>query len=97
MPTSDLVTLDGHKNPDGTWDAHVYQDGQPLADPALTVAAGTEDQVQQLWYTAKGPSGPTSTSGPACWSASPAASPTRTWTGCNRPDRYPTPTPERQT
>lgn len=53
MPTSDLVTLDGHKNPDGSWEAHVYRDGQPLPDAGLSVVNGTEEQVQKLWYAAK--------------------------------------------
>jgi hypothetical protein len=53
MPTNDLVSLDGKKNPDGTWEAHVYQDGRPLPDADLGVTGGTEEQVQKLWHRAK--------------------------------------------
>jgi len=53
MPTSDQVTLDGHKNPDGSFDATVFIDGKPCGDPALTVSKGTDDQVQKLWFAAK--------------------------------------------
>jgi hypothetical protein len=53
MPTSDLVTLDGLKHPDGSFDAAVYVDGKPTGDPALTVTRGTEDQVQRLWVLAR--------------------------------------------
>jgi hypothetical protein len=53
VPTNDLVTLDGKKHPDGSFDAVVYINGQPSGDPALTVTRGTEDQVQQLWFRAR--------------------------------------------
>ena len=38
----DLVTLDGLKHPDGSFDATVYVDGKPCGDPALTVARGLD-------------------------------------------------------
>ena len=53
MPTNDQVTLDGTKNPDGSFNAAVYVNGQPTGDPALTITDGTEEQVQKLWYRAK--------------------------------------------
>ena len=53
MPTNDQVTLDGRKHPDGSFDATVYIAGRPCGDPALTVTAGTAEQVQDLWFKAK--------------------------------------------
>ena len=53
MPTNDLPTVDGMKHPDGTFDAAVYVGGQPTGDPVFTVTAGSQDDVQQLWFRAK--------------------------------------------
>ena len=44
MPTNDLVTLDGKKHPDGSFDAAVYLNGQPSGDPALAVTRGVADK-----------------------------------------------------
>ena len=53
MPTSDLVTLDGVKHADGSFDATVYVDGKPTGDPALALTRATAEDVQKLWFRAR--------------------------------------------
>ncbi len=53
MPTSDLVTFDGKKHPDGSFDATVYVNGQPSDDPDMALTNASAEAVQSLWFRAK--------------------------------------------